>query len=96
MRRLLIGLIHFYQRAISSHTAPACRFMPTCSAYAIEAIERFGAFKGTGLAIWRVLRCNPWGGHGYDPVPEKKPRKNKKKARPDPSEKDGPANGGHP
>lgn len=96
MKRLLIGLIHFYQRAISSHTAPACRFMPTCSAYAIEAIERFGAFKGTGLAIWRVLRCNPWGGHGYDPVPEKKPRKNKKKTRPDPSGETGGTNGGHP
>ncbi|MBR2338293.1 MAG: membrane protein insertion efficiency factor YidD [Clostridia bacterium] len=72
MKRLLIGLIRWYQRAISSHTRPACRFLPTCSAYAIEAIERFGALKGTGLAVWRILRCNPWGGHGYDPVPEKK------------------------
>ncbi len=94
MKRLLISLIRFYQRAISSHTAPACRFMPTCSAYAIEAIERFGALKGTGLAIWRVLRCNPWGGHGYDPVPEKKTRKNKKNPRPEDAH--GRANGGHP
>lgn len=71
MKRVLIRLIRWYQRAISSHTAPVCRFTPTCSAYAIEAIERFGAFKGLGLALWRILRCNPWGGHGYDPVPEK-------------------------
>ena len=95
MKRLLIGLIHFYQRAISSHTPPSCRFIPTCSAYAIEAIERFGAFKGTGLAIWRVLRCNPWGGHGYDPIKKKKSRKNNKKPQPD-DDKRGRTNGGHP
>jgi putative membrane protein insertion efficiency factor len=67
----MIALIHFYQRSISANTPPACRFTPTCSAYAIEAIERFGFLKGTGLAILRILRCNPLGGHGYDPVPEK-------------------------
>lgn len=61
MKRILIALIRFYQRAISSRTQPACRFTPTCSAYALEAIERFGALKGTGLALWRILRCNPWG-----------------------------------
>ncbi len=72
MKRLLIGLIRWYQRWVSPRKAPTCRFSPTCSAYAIEAIERFGAIKGTGLAIWRILRCNPWGGHGYDPVPEKR------------------------
>lgn len=59
MKKVLIGLIHFYQRAISAHTPPSCRFVPTCSAYAIEAIQRFGAFKGTALAVWRILRCNP-------------------------------------
>lgn len=75
MKRLLIGLIRFYQRAISPRKAPCCRFIPSCSAYAVEAIERFGAVKGAGLAIWRVLRCNPWGGSGYDPVPEKKPKR---------------------
>lgn len=75
MKRILIGMIRFYQKHISSKTAPACRFSPTCSQYAIEAIERFGIFKGTGLAIWRILRCNPWGGHGYDPVPEKKKKR---------------------
>lgn len=71
MKRVLIALIRWYQRAISPHFSPVCRFMPTCSAYAIEAIERFGAVKGSALAFWRILRCNPWGGHGYDPVPEK-------------------------
>lgn len=71
MKRLLIGLIQWYQRAISSHTPPSCRFTPTCSAYAIEAIGRFGALKGTWLTIKRLARCHPWGGHGYDPVPEK-------------------------
>ncbi len=75
MKTLLIKLICFYQRRISPNTPPACRFTPTCSQYAIEAITRFGALKGTGLAIWRILRCNPWGGHGYDPVPEKKEKK---------------------
>ena len=71
LKSLLVGSIHFYQRAISAHRPPACRFTPTCSAYAIEAIERFGVLKGTGLAVWRILRCNPWGGHGYDPVRKK-------------------------
>ena len=79
MKRLLIGLIRFYQRAISPRKTPCCRFIPSCSAYAVEAIERFGAFKGTGLAIWRVLRCNPWGGSGYDPVPEKKNKRDGQK-----------------
>ena len=72
MKRLLIGLIRFYQRAFSGRRTPVCRFTPTCSAYAIEAIGRFGAIKGTALAIWRILRCNPFGKSGYDPVPEKK------------------------
>lgn len=79
VKRLLIGLIHFYQRAISAKTPPSCRFTPTCSAYAIEALERFGVIRGSLLAIWRILRCNPWGGHGYDPVPEKKERKRRRK-----------------
>lgn len=66
---LLILPIRFYQLAISPHTPAACRFTPTCSQYAIEAIRKHGPIKGLGLAIWRILRCNPWGGSGYDPVP---------------------------
>ena len=71
MKQLLIRLIRFYQRHISAHTAARCRYTPTCSQYAIEALERFGALKGSFLTVKRLLRCNPWGGYGYDPVPEK-------------------------
>ena len=74
MKRLLIALIRFYQAAISPRTPPSCRFTPTCSSYAIQALERFGFWKGSYLAIRRVLRCNPFGGSGYDPEPEKKPK----------------------
>lgn len=72
MKRIFLWLIRFYQKNISSMKAPCCKFIPTCSQYAVEAIERFGAFKGLLLAIWRILRCNPWNPGGYDPVPEKK------------------------
>lgn len=75
MKKLLIGAIHWYQRGISPLSPPSCRFTPTCSQYAIEAIERFGAFKGAALALWRILRCHPLCKGGYDPVPEKKPKK---------------------
>ncbi len=64
-----ILLIRFYQTAISPHTPAACRYTPTCSQYALEAIKKHGAFKGLWLAIKRILRCHPWGGSGYDPVP---------------------------
>lgn len=67
--RLLILPIRFYQKYISPYTPPSCRFTPTCSQYAIEAIRKHGPIKGLLLAIWRLLRCNPWGGSGYDPVP---------------------------
>ena len=70
MKRVLIGLVRFYQRAISPHLRPSCRYSPSCSHYAVEALERFGALKGSWLAIRRILRCNPWGGSGYDPVPD--------------------------
>ncbi|WP_320054847.1 membrane protein insertion efficiency factor YidD [uncultured Acetobacteroides sp.] len=73
LRRMLVWIllqpIRFYQVAISPLKPPSCRFTPTCSAYAIEALKKHGPIKGLGLAIWRVLRCNPWGGSGYDPVP---------------------------
>ena len=66
---LLILPIRFYQKCISPLTPPTCRFTPTCSNYAIQAIRKHGPFKGLALAVWRILRCNPWGGSGYDPVP---------------------------
>jgi putative membrane protein insertion efficiency factor len=68
-RRILIGLIRFYQLAISPWTPPSCRYTPTCSRYALQAIERHGAWKGGWLATRRILRCHPWGGYGFDPVP---------------------------
>ncbi|HPJ01585.1 MAG TPA: membrane protein insertion efficiency factor YidD [Candidatus Limiplasma sp.] len=70
MSRFLIRMIRFYQTRISTHTHASCRFLPTCSEYAVTAIQRFGMWKGLRLAIWRVLRCNPFGKGGYDPVPE--------------------------
>ncbi len=70
MRNLLIRFIRFYQRHISPHTPPSCRFQPTCSQYALTAIQRFGALRGGGMALWRLLRCNPFCKGGYDPVPE--------------------------
>ncbi len=72
-KQWLIGLIRLYQRTISARTPPACRFSPTCSAYAIEALERHGVVLGTGLALWRILRCNPLCRGGYDPVPTEFP-----------------------
>lgn len=72
MKKVLIQFVRFYQVAISSHRPACCKYIPTCSAYAIEALERFGALKGSALAIWRILRCNPFSRGGYDPVPEKK------------------------
>ncbi|MEG2144424.1 MAG: membrane protein insertion efficiency factor YidD [Oscillospiraceae bacterium] len=62
-------LIKLYQKYISSNTQPHCNYVPTCSRYAIEAIERFGVFRGCILAGWRILRCNPFSKGGYDPVP---------------------------
>ena len=67
----LIGLVRLYQKGISPHKTPCCRFTPTCSAYAVEALQRHGAIFGTALAVWRILRCNPFCAGGYDPVPEK-------------------------
>ena len=62
-------LVRFYQIAISPLKPPTCRFTPTCSSYALEALKRHGLFKGGMLAIRRIMRCHPWGGSGYDPVP---------------------------
>jgi len=65
----LLWLIRFYKVAISPFTAATCRYSPTCSSYAAEAIEKHGGIKGSWLAIKRIGRCHPWGGKGYDPVP---------------------------
>ena len=67
----LIALIRFYRKHISPHHAPCCRFTPSCSAYAIQALEKHGALFGSVLAVWRILRCNPLFKGGYDPVPDK-------------------------
>lgn len=70
MKRFFLFLIRFYQRHISPYTPPSCRFRPTCSAYAYEAINKYGALKGGYLAVRRLLRCNPfYKGSFYDPVP---------------------------
>lgn len=66
---LLLVPIKFYQYVISPLKGPSCRFTPTCSQYAVEALKKHGPIKGLYLSVWRILRCNPWGGHGYDPVP---------------------------
>ena len=70
MKSLLIKFIKFYRKNISPHKKPCCRFIPTCSQYALEAVEKYGACKGGYLAIRRILRCNPLSKKsGYDPVP---------------------------
>ena len=66
--RPILALLRFYKKRISPGLPPSCRFQPTCSEYAYEAIEKYGTIKGGRLAIWRILRCNPWGGSGWDPV----------------------------
>lgn len=74
MKKILLCLIRFYRVHISPRTPPSCKYIPTCSEYGLQAIERFGALKGGALTLWRILRCNPWSRGGYDPVPEKKAR----------------------
>ncbi|MCL1931825.1 MAG: membrane protein insertion efficiency factor YidD [Treponema sp.] len=69
MRHAAVVMIRFYQNAISPWLPPACRYYPTCSAYAIEAIERHGFMRGALLAVKRILRCHPFHAGGYDPVP---------------------------
>lgn len=66
---IFLFLIRFYQTCISPLTPAACRYTPTCSQYAKEAITKYGPLKGGWLAFKRIIRCNPWGGSGYDPVP---------------------------
>ncbi|MEG1004031.1 membrane protein insertion efficiency factor YidD [Clostridium sp.] len=68
MKKVILKLISFYRKNISPLKNPCCRYVPTCSQYAIEAIEKHGAFRGSLMAIWRILRCNPFSKGGYDPV----------------------------
>ena len=68
LRSCVLAPIRFYRRVISPLVAPRCRYHPSCSAYAVEAIESYGILRGGALAGWRLLRCNPWSHGGYDPV----------------------------
>jgi uncharacterized protein len=70
MTKAVTLVLKFYKRAVSPWLPTACRYVPTCSEYAAEAVARHGALHGAVLACWRVLRCNPWGRGGYDPVPK--------------------------
>ena len=69
LAQLALFVIGLYRRGISPFLPPACRFVPSCSEYGYEAIARYGILAGGRLAVWRILRCNPFGGSGYDPVP---------------------------
>ena len=69
MRIVLLALVRFYRAAVSPWLAPRCRFLPTCSEYALEAVERHGALRGGALALRRIARCHPWGASGIDEVP---------------------------
>ena len=68
-KRALLALIRFYRRQISPATPPSCRFIPKCSEYALEAVQKYGALKGGYLAVRRILKCHPFHKGGYDPVP---------------------------
>ena len=71
MTELVIRMLRWYKRRISPGLPPSCRFVPTCSEYAMEALMRYGLLRGLALSAWRVLRCNPFGKSGYDPVPRR-------------------------
>lgn len=75
---ILLGLIKFYKYVISPHTTRACRYEPSCSSYGLEALQKHGPIYGSYLTLKRILSCNPWGGYGYDPVPEKRKKGNHK------------------
>jgi hypothetical protein len=69
MKYLVLGLIRLYQRYVSPMTRPSCRYVPTCSQYAVESVSKYGALKGLWLAVRRISRCHPFHEGGYDPVP---------------------------
>lgn len=72
IKKFLISSIEFYRRKISPNKPAMCKFYPTCSQYAITSLERFGIFKGSALALWRLIRCSPFTSGGFDPVPKKR------------------------
>lgn len=78
MKYLMIALVKFYKRVTSPLFPARCKYYPTCSEYAVTAFKKHGFFKGFVLAVWRILRCNPWSNGGIDPVPEKFTLKRKK------------------
>lgn len=86
MRALLVLLVRIYQWTLRPFIGAHCRYEPSCSHYAIEALQRHGAWRGAGLAAWRVLRCNPWTPGGFDPVPEPHCRCHSLRAVPRPRE----------
>ena len=67
--KMMVGMISIYKRCISPYMPPSCRFTPTCSTYAIEALQKHGPLRGLWLTVKRICRCHPWGGSVYDPVP---------------------------
>ncbi|TCD01929.1 membrane protein insertion efficiency factor YidD [Erythrobacteraceae bacterium CFH 75059] len=75
MKALLIALVRLWQWGPSRVLPPTCRYLPSCSQYAVEALERHGVIRGGWLAAKRLMRCHPWGGHGYDPVPVSEPHR---------------------
>lgn len=78
---VLVGMIRVYQVVVSPMTGPTCKYYPSCSHYAVTAIRTHGALRGTGLALWRILRCNPWSLGGVDDVPPARPRANRSSER---------------
>jgi putative membrane protein insertion efficiency factor len=81
LRKIFLIPIHFYRKFISPLKPPCCRYYPTCSTYAVQAVERFGIIRGTMLAAWRILRCNPWSKGGIDYVPQEFPLKSGKREK---------------
>lgn len=74
IRKIFLFPVKLYRKFISPLKPPSCRYTPTCSQYMIDAVEEWGVIRGLGLGIWRILRCNPFGRGGYDPVPKRKSR----------------------
>lgn len=70
VKKLLLKAIRYYKKHISPRLPRACKYVPSCSSYAMTAVERHGALKGSALSVWRILRCNPFSKGGYDPVPQ--------------------------